>query len=65
VPQPLAHALMRWQIRRALLEQERDRLQAERDRAGQGDERRRLEEHIVAIERQLSAMGPEPSAKMG
>ena len=64
MPQPFAHALIRWQIRHTLLEQERAMLTRELCQATAPHEVARLTERLADAERQLRALGPDPSVRM-
>ncbi len=63
--QPLPHAIMRWQLRRSLLESERHATQELLADARTSEEREALADKLRDIERSLRAMGPDPSPKMG
>lgn len=65
MPQPFAHALLRWQMRRQVASEEAQALRAKIAATSDPAERERLGERLTDTERRLRALGPEPNAKMG
>lgn len=65
MPQALPHALIRWQIRRQLIEHEREATLAKLGAASSDVARVAVEEKLRDLDRQLRGLGPEPSARMG
>ena len=65
MPQPFSHAILQWQVRHQLLEQEREGILTALASTLLDAERARLDEKLREVERTLRALGPDPSAKMG
>jgi chromosome condensin MukBEF MukE localization factor len=65
MPQPFSHAVLQWQVRHQLLEQEREDALTALASARSDADRDRLSEKLRDVERALRALGPDPSAKMG
>jgi len=63
--QPLPHAIIRWQLRHALLAAQRAAARQALDAARTDAERATLAAKLHDIERSLRALGPDPAAKMG
>lgn len=64
MPQPLAHAIIRWQLRYDLYTQEILRAENEKKQAQTKAEEQRVIEQIQELLRQRSALGPSPLARM-
>lgn len=65
MPQPLSHAIIQWQVRRQLLEQECETLRSALAAAPPAAERATLAVQLTDAEQRIRAMGQVPSAKMG
>lgn len=63
--QPLPHAIIRWQLRQALLRSQEAATQQALAAARTEAERAALADKLRAIERDLRALGPVPAARMG
>lgn len=64
MPQPLTHAVIRTQVRRALLEREAEAVQRALADARTQDERATLTERLADVARSLRALGPDPAPRM-
>ncbi len=65
MPQALPHAWLRWHLRHAILESERDAARVALDRADSDEARAECARKLAEIERHLHNLGPDPAAKMG
>jgi hypothetical protein len=63
--QPSTHAILRWNARRMLLENERVLAVKALAAAFTEEERAKRQADLEAVILQLAALGPNPSAKMG
>ncbi len=64
MPLPLTHAVVRAQVRRALLEREAAHLRDALADARTQEERATLTERLADAEQGLRALGPDPSPRM-
>ncbi len=63
--QPLPHAIIRWQVRQAVLRGQAAATRQALATAQTEAERAALADKLRAIQRDLRAMGPDPATRMG